>query len=215
MNPYQLKSSEFIPFYDNLASMNNTKDISLVIAFPYSHQHINESIWDSFQHILNNNNKDNEQFLNIRIRIWHNKTASSLIAYEAIHTYCPKSSIIVASRFNIRFSSSFGDEISKSITEKYHYYTTSFTNENNEVIDFQSVSTYSDQIRMKALHFKSHFQYVQIFKADLLKMHFMHILKSAEIDFYETEASFVFPMLETIRLNIMKINKNLFQVLPR
>ncbi len=43
----------------------------------------------------------------------------------------------------------------------------------------------------------------------------MHIFKCAEVDFYETEASLTIPMLETVRLKIMKITKNLFTVLPR
>ena len=70
-------------------------------------------------------------------------------------------------------------------------------------------------MRIEALHFRSHFQPVQIFKSDLLKMHYMQILKCAEIDFYETEASFVIPMLETVRLHVMKIRQNLFTVEPR
>lgn len=172
---------------------------------------MHESIWDSFQHIRNSSS----EFTNIRVRIWANKTAPSLMAYESVHTYCPKSAVIVASRFNIRFAETFADEVARSITEKHHYYTTSFTNEKNEEVSFNYVSKYSDKIRMKALYYKSHFQHVQVFKSDLLKMHFMHILKSAEVDFYETEASFVIPMLETIRLNVNKIDKNLFTVLPR
>ena len=43
----------------------------------------------------------------------------------------------------------------------------------------------------------------------------MHILKCDEIDFYETEAAFVIPMLEATKLGIVKINEVLFGVLPR
>lgn len=69
-----------------------------MIAFPYSHS-AEESIWNSFQHILDKAS----QFASVRVRIWANKTASSLVAYESAYTYCPASAIIVASRFNIRF----------------------------------------------------------------------------------------------------------------
>ena len=43
----------------------------------------------------------------------------------------------------------------------------------------------------------------------------MFILKCDEIDFYETEAAFVIPMLETIQLNILRIDEVLFEVIPR
>ena len=59
---------------------------------------------------------------------------------------------------------------------------------------------YSRKIRREALYFQSHFQPLQIFKSDLLKTHYMHILKCDEIDFYETEAAFVIPMLEAVHL---------------
>ena len=157
------------------------KDISLVIQLPYNSQS-SDSLWSSFQHILNNNNP----FNNIRVRIWHKKAVSSLAVYESAYTYCPNRSVIVSSRFNIRFDSQFSKQVANSINEKNHYYSVEFTNEEGKAIDFSRLGIYNDKIRMEALYFRSHFRYVQIFKSDLLKMHYMHILKCAEIDFYET-----------------------------
>ena len=65
------------------------------------------------------------------------------------------------------------------------------------------------------MHFRSHFKHLQIFRTDLLKTHYMHILKCDEIDFYETEAAFVIPMLEAVRLQISKIDEVLFDVVAR
>ena len=88
--------------------------------------------------------------------------------------------------------------------EKYHYYTVEFIRD-GKVNSFNEVEEYSSDIRRKALYFRSHFQHLQIFKGDLLKMHYMYILKCDEIDFYRTEAAFVIPMIETISLKVLKI----------
>ena len=41
-----------------------------------------------------------------------------------------------------------------------------------------------------------------MFRARLFRMMYFWLLKSSEISFYETEASFIFPLLEMVRLNI-------------
>ena len=98
--------------------------------------------------------------------------------------------------------------------EKEHYYAVNFIIE-GVTTNFKDVRGYKSDIRRKALYFRSHFQHLQIFKSDLLKVHYMHILKCDEIDFYETEAAFVIPMLEATKLGIVKIDEVLFEVLPR
>ena len=70
------------------------------------------------------------------------------------------------------------------------------------------------EIRGKGLYFKSHFQYLQIFKSDLLKQH-MQILKCDEIDFYETEFSYTTPMMESLALRLYPIPQVLFRVRGR
>ena len=122
----------------------------------------------------------------------------SLLAYESAHTYCPSQAIMVTSRFNIRFHQNFATLILNSVSEEHHYYTAEFNNSEGEHIDFGNISPYSVDYRLKALYFDSHLKHLQIFKSDLLKMYYLFILKSDEIDFYITEASFVFPMFETI-----------------
>ena len=46
--------------------------------------------------------------------------------------------------------------------------------------------------------FKEMLKYVQVFKTDLMKMVPFWILKSAELDFFETEIPFVYNMLQVI-----------------
>lgn len=41
---------------------------------------------------------------------------------------------------------------------------------------------------------------MQIFRSDLFRMVYFWILKCKEIDFYETEASYMLPMLEMVAL---------------
>ena len=93
--------------------MKKDKELfSLVVELPYS-SHSTETLWDSFKAIL-----DNQKDLpNLRLRIWPNKALSSLSVYESAYTYCPKSSTIVASRFNIDFYSNFFKEVSKYYRE--------------------------------------------------------------------------------------------------
>ena len=76
----------------------HSSNFSVVIGLP-----VTENIWDSFKHIINNKNS----FGAVRVRLWANKTAMSLLAYESAYTYCPRKSLMVTSRFNIRFHQDF------------------------------------------------------------------------------------------------------------
>ena len=181
--------------------------MSSVIAFPYSFAN-KESIWQSVQHIFNESQHE------VRVRIWPNKTAAALLVYESAYTYCPTGSVIVHSRFNVRFKKNFSQMVTGKISAKFHFYTVNFQRE-GRVHNFSTVTNYSDKIRREGLYLRSHFQPLQIFKTDLLKTHYMHILKCEEIDFYETEAAFIFPLLESIRLNLLKIPEVLFEVIAR
>ena len=71
------------------------------------------------------------------------------------------------------------------VNEKYHYYTTNFRDSNYNEVRFKGLK-WDYKIRDEAMYFQTHFQPVQIFKADLLKQHYMHLLKCGEVDFYET-----------------------------
>ena len=172
--PSKFDPSEFNDFYENLRTMDNPQ-VSLVLELPYTFNS-SISLWEAFKTILQSGNS----FTNIRFRIWADKAVSALAVYEAVYTYCPEHSTIVSSRFNIRFSKKFVDDMKKSLTEKFHYYTTKFTNEDSNEMSFEKVER-SAKVRTKASHIKSHFRHVQIFKSDLLKMHFLHSLKSAEV----------------------------------
>ena len=210
-NPYSLDEKEVEGFAASLKSVDKKKaSTSLVVSMPYSFNS-NSSIWNSFRYILHLD----PEFAAIRLRIWADKSVSSLSVYEAAYTYCPNKAVIVSSRFNIRFKPQFHSVLSHNLQEAFHYYTAEFTDADGKPVDFSAVNEYSDKVRVEALHFRSHFQPLQVFKSDLLKMHYMQILKCAEIDFYETEASFVIPMMETVRLRVMKIKENLFTVNPR
>ena len=94
--------------------------------------------------------------------------------------------------------------MSANIEEKFHYYGPTFINEKKQKIEFTNLR-WSWAIRDNAQYFKSHFQYVQIFKSDLQKQHYMQILKCDEVDFYETEFSYTTPLLESVRLNVKRI----------
>lgn len=43
-------------------------------------------------------------------------------------------------------------------------------------------------------------------------MLYFEMLKSEELDFYETEASYVLPMLEIVRLNVGKVDEICYRV---
>ena len=174
--------------------------LTLVIELPYSFNST-ETIWHSFKVILENQ----EEFPNLRLRVWPNKAVSSLSVYESAYTYCPKSSTIISSRFNIDFHPTFFVKVSKSIEEKFHYYGPSFINEKNRKVEFKNIKSTGDEVREKGLYFETHFQYLQIFKSDLLKQHYMQILKCDEVEFYETEFSYTTPMMESIALRIYPI----------
>ena len=75
---------------------------SLVIELPYSFSST-KTIWDAFKVILENTS----EFPSVRVRIWPKKAVSSLSVYESVHSYCPSSATIVASRFNIYFHGNF------------------------------------------------------------------------------------------------------------
>ena len=85
----------------------NKEKFSLVIELPYSFNNT-ETIWSSFKVLLENNS----EFPGVRVRIWPKKAVSSLSVYESAYTYCPRSSTIVASRFNIDFHEEFYEKVS-------------------------------------------------------------------------------------------------------
>ena len=71
---------------------------SLVLSLPYNHAS-SDSIWNSAKQLL----PLLENFAAVRLRIWNEKSACSLNAYEAAYTYCPNKAILVTSRLNINF----------------------------------------------------------------------------------------------------------------
>ena len=83
------------------------------------------------------------------------------------------------------------------------------------MVDFRIEKPPYFDIRKKAAYFKSHFQPLQIFKSDLFKQQYMHLLKCDEVDFYETEFSYTTPMLESIKFKIQSIPQILFKVKKR
>ena len=101
----------------------NKSQFSLVIELPYSFSSI-ETAWDAFKVIL-----EKKFEFPVRVRIWPKKAVSSLSVYESVYTYCPKSSTIVASRFNVDFHENFYEKVSANIEEKFHYYGPTFINE--------------------------------------------------------------------------------------
>lgn len=60
--------------------------------------------------------------MRIRLRIHHNNAVSSLAVYESVHTFCPVSSMAVASRTNIEFEPNLLNLINGKINSKNHYY---------------------------------------------------------------------------------------------
>lgn len=63
--------------------------------------------------------------------------------------------------------------------------------------------------------FEEKLKYIQIFKSDLLKSNIFWMLKSEELDFYETESSFVTHMMESIKLEIFIINETMVKINSR
>lgn len=62
------------------------------------------------------------------------------------------------------------------------------------------------------MYYREYFMPLQIFKADLFKMMYFWILKCGEVDFYSTEASFVLPLLEMVRLQIGVVHTPIFKM---
>ena len=211
INPSSIEPEKFKEYLSSLKRMKKDEALtSLVIELPYFAMS-SETIWDSFKVILENQG----EFPNLRLRVWPNKAVSSLSVYESAYTYCPKSSTIVASRFNIDFHEDFFEKVSGNIEEKFHYYGPSFVNEKQQTVEFKNLKLVGFEIRDKATYFKSHFQHMQIFKSDLLKQHYMQIFKCDEIEFYETEFSYTTPLMESIALKIKQIPETLFTVKDR
>ena len=110
-DPFSTEPSKLKGYFNSLRSMLKDKNVlTLVIELPYSFNST-ETIWHSFKVILDNE----KQFPNLRLRVWPNKAVYSLSVYESAYTYCPKSSTIVASRFNIDFHPTFFEKVSDSI----------------------------------------------------------------------------------------------------
>ena len=63
--------------------------------------------------------------------------------------------------------------------------------------------------------FEKYFQYVQIFKSDLLKSTIFWGLKKAELEFYDSEASMTIIMLEQTKVEFSLINEILVKVKKR
>ena len=172
-DPSSVEPQELKDYLRSLRAMKKSKEkFSLVIELPYSPDSI-ESIWSSFKVLLENNS----EFPGVRVRIWPKKAVSSLSVYESAYTYCPSSATIVASRFNVGFHENFYEKVAANIEEKFHYYGPSFINEKQQKIEFKGLVHIGYEIRDEASYFKSHFQYMQIFKSDLLKQHYMQIFK--------------------------------------
>ena len=79
------------------------------------------------------------------------------------------------------------------------------------MVDFRIEKPPYFDIRKKAAYFKSHFQPLQIFKSDLFKQQYMHLLKCDEVNFYQTEFSYTTPMLESIKFKIKPIPPDFVQ----
>lgn len=165
----------------------------MIVFAPYSFANT-ESLWSIGKLMI-----ENEEFPRLRLRIRANQSVSSLGVYESSYTYCPDKAIVISSRRNVKFSAEFWERLSSRISEKYHVYFTAF-NSDAKTVTFSNLPVYSRLFREQCLHFKSHFRELQIFRSDLMKMVYLWILKSKEIDFYETEAAFMLPLLEMVRL---------------
>ena len=112
-DPFSAEPQKLRQYLKSLRAMKKDKELfSLVVELPYS-SHSTDTLWDSFKAIL-----DNQKDLpNLRLRIWPDKAVSSLSVYEAAYTYCPKSSIIVASRFNIDFHPQFFEIVLSQVNQ--------------------------------------------------------------------------------------------------
>ena len=70
----------------------------LVIYVGYSFDH-EGSLFDVYQELIQL--QESNSNIKIRLRIQHKKAVSSIAVYESAHTYCPKSSLMVTSRFHV------------------------------------------------------------------------------------------------------------------
>lgn len=152
------------------------------------------------------------QFSRLRLRIRSNKTVSSLSVYESAYTYCPASSFLVSSRRNVAISRDFQEQLLEQMSQKFHYYVSNFAREGKVVRVSIPKWAKEREFRNNMLGFEETFQHLQIFHSDLLKMNYFWILKSAEVDFYETEASFTTPLLEMLRLKVKKVEAPLYTI---
>lgn len=63
--------------------------------------------------------------------------------------------------------------------------------------------------------FRQHFRHVQILKTEMVRTLTFWVLKSAELDFYETESALFTLAMETVRLSMTYINQTLYKVSRR
>ena len=134
--------------------------------------------------------QDNKDFI-ARLRIRANQTVSSLSAYESAYTYCPRKSVIISTRHNIvSFAKNFLTRLSYSLSQRFHYYYVNTINEHKNTLSLDKMPkfTYNRTTRTvrKTSLYKQKFLHIQIFRSDLLKSIVFWMLKTKELQFYET-----------------------------
>lgn len=136
--------------------------------------------------------------LRIKLRLVP-EAASTHAVYESVYMYCPKGAVVVASRHHVRFAGDALERIAEGLTVKYHYYWADLRIRGGGKIGLGIFEGLSRKINWKEnRNFEDKLRHLQIFKSDLMKMMPFWALKSAEIDFFHTEAIFVSHMLQYI-----------------
>jgi hypothetical protein len=212
-DPAMIDVAQFLKYFSSVTANQGTAEpilISSVVYLPYKHGKSSE-ISTAIDHILGAVSSLNQPHIHqVRFRIMGNKTASSYAVYDAVYGYCPNSTMIVSSRHNTQFTPLFAQELLATANEQFHYYHTSYQDSLGAIVTLPKLPLPGDfSIRREPGLFESHFRHFQIFRSDLLKTSLFWVLKCAELDFYETEAPFVFIMLEQVVMKVRYINKTL------
>jgi hypothetical protein len=111
---------------------------------------------------------------------------------------------MVTSRFNVKFEPSFVGNVYNITSEKYHYYYSSNLSLNSREALLKALSSTEKGARFNVDNYHNllGFGNLQIFKSSMMKMVHLWALKVSEGEFFESEASFVIPMLEMAGYNI-------------
>jgi hypothetical protein len=212
-NPSKIDNASLSSYLQSLANLRNDNkhEIRLVLYLPYTFKVTTKGLMEALASLLKLHG------LRARLRVRGNRAVSVHAMYESAYMFCPRPSVMVASRHNVLFQPNFTTIVSQNMKARLYYYHGKYMDEKgneNSVPSNWRGSAERGKLRHGEL-FQKYFRHVQIFRNDLVRTLTYWVLKSGELDFYETEAAFFILAMETMRLQMGQINAVLYRVHKR